>query len=273
MHNLTFRGLRNLDAALDLLVTSFGLGSATDTDVVVTGSSAGGLATFLHADRVRSRVLARAPRAKVTAVPVVGYFLDTGPRSAWGLDVQSLVQLHNVTAGRRAGGLSAACAADRPPEREWECFLAPNMQQYIQTPFFMLNSRFDQWQLENIAQLPCFQRGDTGHCNGTEQVAVQRYGAQFLDELAPVLRRPEAGVFVTTCVCHGCPWSDVVVRGKSSYQALGAWQAGWAGAHKTVDAMRGPNGNGTLNNSTHMDTVEDGTYRCSAWPVARESAV
>ena len=94
-----------------------------------------------------------------------------------------------------------------------------------------------------------------------------RYGDLFLDQLAPVLARPpsQAGVFVSTCVCHGCPWSDIVVQGRSAYQALGQWQAGWGGDHKTVDGSRGPNGDGTLNNSTHMVTVEDGIYRCNAW--------
>ena len=94
-HNLTFRGMQNLDGALDLLLSSFGLASATE--VLVTGSSVGGLATFLHTDHVRDRITSHAPQSKVVAVPVVGYFLDTGPTSHWGKSLQSLVDVHNVT--------------------------------------------------------------------------------------------------------------------------------------------------------------------------------
>ena len=84
---LHFRGLANLDATLDDLAETHGLGHATE--VLVTGSSAGGLSAVLHVDRIARRVnAARAaahPRAtepavavKVRGVPQVGAFLDHG---------------------------------------------------------------------------------------------------------------------------------------------------------------------------------------------------
>lgn len=48
--HLHFRGLRNLNATLDYLAANAGFANATE--VVVTGGSAGGLSTFLHADRI-----------------------------------------------------------------------------------------------------------------------------------------------------------------------------------------------------------------------------
>ena len=56
-------------------------GLAGATEFVLTGGSAGGLSTFLHADRVAARVKAAAPKidaARIFAAPVVGYFLDHG---------------------------------------------------------------------------------------------------------------------------------------------------------------------------------------------------
>ncbi len=72
---LIFRGIKNLDATVDWAFEHGGLKDAEE--FVLTGGSAGGLSTFLHADRVAARVAAEAPACKkVVAAPVVGYFLD-----------------------------------------------------------------------------------------------------------------------------------------------------------------------------------------------------
>ena len=72
--NLTFRGIKNLDATIEWAI-AHGMDKATE--FVLTGGSAGGLSTFLHADRVGAKVAAAAPGcSKIRAAPVVGYFLD-----------------------------------------------------------------------------------------------------------------------------------------------------------------------------------------------------
>jgi hypothetical protein len=62
---LFFRGRRILDAVLDYLKESHGLASATE--VLLSGGSAGGLSTFLHADYVRSQF---GQEVKFGAAPV-----------------------------------------------------------------------------------------------------------------------------------------------------------------------------------------------------------
>ena len=71
---VTFRGIKNLDGVLDF---AFSNGMKEATEFVITGGSAGGLSTFLHADRAAARLKAEAPQCKeIRAAPVVGYFLD-----------------------------------------------------------------------------------------------------------------------------------------------------------------------------------------------------
>lgn len=68
----TSKFLRNLQPAFasDMLCAD------VNTDVALCGR-AGGLSTFLHADRIANRLKAEAPNIKrITAMPVVGYFLD-----------------------------------------------------------------------------------------------------------------------------------------------------------------------------------------------------
>ena len=71
--NLTFRGIKNLYAGLDF-AEEHGLEKATD--FVLTGGSAGGLSTFIHADRVAAHVARVAPNARIRAAPFTGFFLD-----------------------------------------------------------------------------------------------------------------------------------------------------------------------------------------------------
>ena len=39
---------------------------------------------------------------------------------------------------------------------------------------------------------------------------------------------------ITSCICHGCPWQDLELEGKNSYQHYGAWLNG-----ETATAQRG----------------------------------
>lgn len=66
MQTLYFRGLLNLQHILLDLEARYSLSNATD--LILTGSSAGGLAVFLHADLVAEKV----PEATVIAVPDSG---------------------------------------------------------------------------------------------------------------------------------------------------------------------------------------------------------
>ena len=72
---LWMRGIKNLDATIDWLFANGGLGDATE--VLLSGESAGGLSTFLHADRVGGRLKAGSPKlTKYRANPIVGFFQD-----------------------------------------------------------------------------------------------------------------------------------------------------------------------------------------------------
>lgn len=70
---LTFRGARNLDATLEWALHH---GLANATQFVLAGGSAGGHATFLHADRAIARVREAVPDVQAWATSVGGYFID-----------------------------------------------------------------------------------------------------------------------------------------------------------------------------------------------------
>merc|ERR1712183_971581 len=71
---VTFRGIKNFDGVIDFAMAN---GMTGATEFVLTGPSAGGLATLLHADRAAARVKAEAPNCmRIRAAPEVGYFFD-----------------------------------------------------------------------------------------------------------------------------------------------------------------------------------------------------
>lgn len=76
------RGRANLDAYLELLDRETGF-LAGATEVVVSGTSAGGLATYLHTGYIKSRLLHTPNR--VVALPDAGFFLDGADpaRAGW----------------------------------------------------------------------------------------------------------------------------------------------------------------------------------------------
>ena len=109
----------------------------------------------------------------------------------------------------------------------------------------MFNSKYDQWQLGNIFQ----SNWETKE----EQDGVLQYGKDFMAQLAPVYSKAEAknGGMITSCICHGCPWSDLVLEGKTTFQHYFDWSTGkTAGAASMHIDPRLPNGGGALNGST-----------------------
>ena len=167
--SLWFRGITNLDATLDWLFEHGGMGDATE--VLLKGESAGGLSTFLHADRVGDRLKAGAPKLTTyRASPMVGYFQDHdnfahsdgysadgrgGPNTdywsnyntstgAWNepgtganytFYMKYIYSMQNMTFGPD-GGLTEACRIKHPTQPHL-CFMSPHMLDTIETPLFM----------------------------------------------------------------------------------------------------------------------------------------
>jgi hypothetical protein len=270
------------------------------TEVLLKGESAGGLSTFLHADRVGAQLRASAPKLTTyRAVPIVGFFQDHdnfAHSDGYGADGKSggpntdywsnyntssgkwnepgtganytfymkyVYSMQNMTFGAD-GGLTEECRLKHPTEPHL-CFMSPHMVDTIKTPCFMQNSRFDRWQLENIFQ--------SEWANKAETDGVLEYGAHFLEALAPLTASPTSphGGVITTCICHGCPWSSMnytnaASKGvvKSFATAFADWWFGKTngGADSLYIDTRAPNGGGQYNASKSKDW-----HLCAPWPV------
>jgi hypothetical protein len=143
---LFFRGRRILDAVLDYLKESHGLASATE--VLLSGGSAGGLSTFLHADYVRSQF---GQEVKFGAAPVSGFFLlhDT----VQGLNVYPARMEYVYNMMNSSGAVNRRCRGAMAPPDAWKCIFANYSYAHSQTPMFPLQSSVDAWQMGSIFDL------------------------------------------------------------------------------------------------------------------------
>ena len=232
---LYFRGARVLKAVLQYLADKHGLGSATH--VLFGGGSAGGLATYLGADRVGVLLKAMGlPLQKYRAVPVSGFFLnhkvdDVAGELAFGQSMQAMSELHNCS-----GNVPPACVASLPPSEQWRCVLANYSYAHSTTPMFLLQSAVDLYQLFAIARLGgwdagCLNRGiQFANCTEAQLVHIKEYSRSFMATLtasAKYSRQGEGG-FVTSCLEHVAAQSseffdNYTIGGSSEQAALSRW--------------------------------------------------
>ena len=201
---LYFRGKRVLDALLDALLDEHGLSTATD--VLLSGGSAGGLSTYLHADYVQSKMPASVTRFK--AAPVSGFFLFHAT-AAGVLDYPTRMQ-YVYGMQNSSGGVNAACHVAMAPAEAWKCIFANYSYAHIKTPIFVINSAIDAWQMGNVwkGDAAC-AKNDFNKCTAAEVADLNGYMGDFLLDLSSAgtasgatLAAPGNGAFVESCLEH-----------------------------------------------------------------------
>lgn len=213
-----FRGWRVLNAVLESLLDA---GMKEASEVILTGCSAGGLATYIHADYVGGFI---PPQAKYRALSDAGYFLDIPTmygNMSFEEGVKDLITLQNCTA------LNAECVEVYSGQDQWKCLFAPYTIQYIKTPVFILNSDYDTAQLAGIVDLPCLPP----NCTAQQMKYFYEFRTQFLSALEPAIQSDSIGIFIDSCLQH-CQtltdntWNDIRVNGSSMREAFEAWYKG-----------------------------------------------
>jgi hypothetical protein len=208
-----YRGHRILRANIAALKAR-GLDAATE--VVISGCSAGGLATYLHADAWGAAL----PNAKkVTALPDSGFFLDfnaTGSRLGYGALMRWVCGAMNST-----GGLPAACVAANPAD-PCKCIFAEHVVATAKVPLFPLQSKYDSWQIGN-------------DLDNKDPAAINAWGAKLQGLVEGNLLGAEKpnGVFLDSCNHHCGAWG-ITIDGQPTQLAHQTWynNLGVSGAKK-----------------------------------------
>ncbi|MCE3215044.1 hypothetical protein HAX54_000609 [Datura stramonium] len=117
------------------------------------------------------------------------------------------------------------------------CFFPQNLQKYIKTPLFILNSAYDSWQIPDtvipFAGRVDFQKNcktDFTKCSSDQQKMLRDFGAELVSALPKLYSPPQRGMFINSCFMH-CQtdhvfsWSSplVLLNNKTIAKAFGDW--------------------------------------------------
>jgi hypothetical protein len=225
--SLYFRGKRVREAVQAHLLEAQGMGNATD--LVVSGCSAGGLATFLHTDQWCDALQITSPRAKCVGLPDSGFFLDyqdpavrCTPESPVGATVG---RLGNTIMGdyhcglkwtysqqNASGGVHRGCIRATPLQERWKCMFAKHVAPFIRAPMFALQSQYDSWQTANV-------QGSGGDAKSQElgNNITMRLVGSLLDH------NPASGAFLDSCWHHCGAWNLIRIDGDLVSRAVQRW--------------------------------------------------
>ncbi|CAO1942593.1 unnamed protein product [Urochloa humidicola] len=196
---LYFRGLRIWEAVVSELM---GKGMDTAKKALLTGCSAGGLATLLHCDNFRAKF---PQEVSVKCLPDGGFFLDakdlSGERIMRSV-FNGVVQLQNVSEV-----LPKNCLAKKGPT---ECFFPAELIKSISTPTFIVNSEYDSWQIQNVvAPVGSYPGGTWSNCReniqncSSKQIDVLHgFRRELIHELMAAKDKRDWGLFIDSCFIH-----------------------------------------------------------------------
>ncbi|XP_031128676.1 pectin acetylesterase 8-like [Ipomoea triloba] len=197
--NLHFRGARVFLAVMeDLLVK----GMKNAENAILSGCSAGGLASILHCDSFKALL---PMGTKVKCLADAGYFINA-------LDISHAPHIEEfysdiVQTHASAKNLPLSCTLRLKPSL---CFFPQNVAQHVRTPLFIVNAAYDSWQIKNILAPGVADPLGTWHnckldilkCTPKQLLVMQGYRLQFLRALFGIGPSSSRGYFINSCYAH-----------------------------------------------------------------------
>ena len=240
---LYFRGRALLDAHLAELEVRYGFAS-NSSEVLVSGTSAGGLAVFLQASTIKAAV---RPSARVVAVPDSGMFSDV---PAYGTSVRMMYDAYKAAIAPAFWNVSLRGGPSRCLAMHGaHCFFAHNVYPYLDDidGVFVVQSSTDAANMQDFLNLSCSLAAPAppypAVCSPAQSAAVQALARGVESQLAAA-RAPFAardGYFLNSCFQHGAScrsadWFDIRIGGRSANDTLWSWYAGARGPTTAQDA-------------------------------------
>ncbi|RVW33804.1 Pectin acetylesterase 5 [Vitis vinifera] len=204
---LFFRGQRIWEAVMDELL-SIGLSNAKQ--VLLSGCSAGGLATLIHCDDFRG-ILPKD--ATVKCLADAGFFLDekdvTGNRRIRSF-YSDVVHLQGV-----ASSLDKDCVGRMEPSQAGflliaDCFFPQEFIKNIKTPVFLVNPAYDFWQIQHVL-IPAESdpsgkwakcRLSIQKCSPAQIEILHGFRNSMLKTLSEFQQNKDGGMFINSCFSH-----------------------------------------------------------------------
>ncbi|KAI3692355.1 hypothetical protein L6452_32169 [Arctium lappa] len=197
--NLYFRGARVFNVIIEELMSK---GMSDAQNALLSGCSAGGLASILHCDKFRGFF---PSSTRVKCIADAGYFAhvkDLSGEYRFEKYYNRVVTLHGSTKY-----LPSGCTSSMAPGL---CFYPQFVVPYIKTPIFILNSAYDTWQVYYILSsneadpqgnfTKC--KMDLNECSTSQLQRFKDFRSDFLDSVSTIGNGSSNGMFINTCYTH-----------------------------------------------------------------------
>ncbi|KAL4643355.1 hypothetical protein ACB092_02G086300 [Castanea dentata] len=196
---LYLRGQRIWLAAMEDLMSK---GMRYATQALLSGCSAGGLASILHCDEFRGLF---PWTTKVKCLSDGGLFLDTidvSGRRTLRTMFRGVVWLQGVQKS-----LPRSCTNHLNPTL---CFFPQHLIADIKTPLFLLNAAYDMWQIQASLAPPSADphghwhacRKNYAHCTLSQIQFFQGFRNQMLNAVKGFSSSNKNGLFINSCFAH-----------------------------------------------------------------------
>jgi O-palmitoleoyl-L-serine hydrolase len=166
--SLYFRGSNNTLAHFAFLNDKYSLFSATN--ITITGTSAGGVASFLWSNFVYEQAV---NKEGVLVVPDSGTMILDFPNLYNNKTlVDYTIETYKLVLAETTIPLTE-CAKKYPSQVE--CFQSGNLYEFIKPRLFVLQSQYDSWGLIQVLQFRCIPNVNPSNltkCNDTERAYI-----------------------------------------------------------------------------------------------------
>lgn len=229
-HNtsLHYKGRFILDAVHDTVLLKEGMNNASE--IIISGTSAGGLTTMLHADYLHAKYDAASIRSsppRVSAVPDAGFFMDLPSIDGTYLYTPNYRNVFEMQGAKDS--VNAECVAHYSlVGEEWKCFMAQYNLPFIKTELFIVNSLIDSWQGYNIMGITCDPSSSS--CSDDVYSYLDQYRSEELTKssLRGFLKSPGSGAWLVECFVHPTLnhnhfWLNVKIQSFSLSEVFSHW--------------------------------------------------
>ncbi|EFH60993.1 pectinacetylesterase family protein [Arabidopsis lyrata subsp. lyrata] len=205
------------------------MGMSHAKHAILTGCSAGGLATLIHCDYFRDHL---PNDATVKCVSDGGYILnlpDVLGNPTMGSFFHDVVTLQRVDRS-----LDQNCVAKMEPSK---CLFPQESLKNIRTPVFLVNTAYDYWQIQNglVPDSPNLDerwaicRLNIQECDAAQMKVLHGFRSSLIDAIGEFHENKEGGMFINSCNSH-CQiresWhspTSTRIENKTIAESVGDW--------------------------------------------------
>ena len=227
---LHFRGRALLDAHLYELERLYQFQS-TATEVIISGTSAGGLSTWLHSSYIKS--LLKTPGASLVAMPDAGFWWDhtayDNPTFHPWLSMIEAAIVPIVWNSTLRGAPGKCLSTLAPQGLASHCYTLPYLYAFLDdVPIFVLQSMYDTANLGFCFNLNC--NLVSGGCSPAQTAAIQEFHLEMMGNITAAQAQygDRDGHFLTSCFqheesCRAFDWYGVTIQEQTMNNTFYAW--------------------------------------------------